>query len=675
MLASNYSLSDIELQITEYIYSQNTEDFSDVLEKDNRFEVYYHLSPIRSGLIGWYNFETGKSILELNAELGCFTGFLCDAGLDVTSFTSTQEKANAIAYRYSERTNLNIRTGFPDVNEFEGVFDYVLLDLTVGFCYTDDLQICSLFSEICKFMNSNGKIIVIADNRYSMNNLSGKTNVRHTPPFEDIDGNEKHSFDKAQLESILKKSGILYYKFYYPFADAFLPKIIFSDDCLPKSNLFERAKAYFPSLSTVLFDQNNMVLDAVKNNAFHFVANSFLIEISMNDKLSSESYITLTTFRGKEKAFATAIHSDGKVTKKWLYKEGKIHAIQLYEDNQYMLSRKIPVVPMYKGKSFLKMNFIEGETVQEHLRSLSEKRNKQEIICIFDKLWEYILQSSEESNINELNKEFSQKSTTSGWGKILKKAFIEMIPLNSFWNNGNILFFDQEFVKENYPAKYVIFRAIKNTWFFIPDIESICSKEEIYERYGLNNDILSVCETADQSFLIQINQIVKYRNLEQWNYSNPMVLRKNRLNLSLQNNGSKKYRIGYVPGVFDMFHEGHLNLLKRSKEMCDYLIAGVLTDDLVEFYKNKRPVINLESRKHILESIRYVDEVVVVDAHNTDKIEAWKLYHYDCHFSGDDHDGEWDEIKRQLNALGSDLYFFKYTEGVSSTQLRKQIQN
>ena len=82
----------------------------------------------------------------------------------------------------------------------------------------------------------------------------------------------------------------------------------------------------------------------------------------------------------------------------------------------------------------------------------------------------------------------------------------------------------------------------------------------------------------------------------------------------------KKYKIGYTTGVFDMFHIGHLNILKRAKEECEYLIVGVSTDELVESYKGKTPIISYEERKKIIESIKYVDKVVPQTS--MDKMEA-----------------------------------------------------
>jgi len=135
----------------------------------------------------------------------------------------------------------------------------------------------------------------------------------------------------------------------------------------------------------------------------------------------------------------------------------------------------------------------------------------------------------------------------------------------------------------------------------------------------------------------------------------------------------KKYKIGYVPGVFDLFHIGHLNLLRRSKEQCEYLIAGVLTDELVMYFKKRLPYISFEERYAIVEAIKYVDEVIEVNFDNTVKMDAWKQLHFDAHFSGNDHGPEWDNALKQLKEVGSTMVFFPYTESTSSTQLKGLI--
>ncbi|MEE0889827.1 MAG: adenylyltransferase/cytidyltransferase family protein [Bacteroidales bacterium] len=137
----------------------------------------------------------------------------------------------------------------------------------------------------------------------------------------------------------------------------------------------------------------------------------------------------------------------------------------------------------------------------------------------------------------------------------------------------------------------------------------------------------------------------------------------------------KKYKIGYTTGVFDMFHIGHLNILRRAKEQCDYLIVGVSTDENVQSYKNKLPIIPFEHRKAIVEAICYVDKVV--PQCNMDKFLAWEKYHFDAIFHGDDWKGSamYDEIESKLNSVGCKMVFLPHTDGISSSILRECIEH
>lgn len=137
----------------------------------------------------------------------------------------------------------------------------------------------------------------------------------------------------------------------------------------------------------------------------------------------------------------------------------------------------------------------------------------------------------------------------------------------------------------------------------------------------------------------------------------------------------QKYKIGYTTGVFDMFHIGHLNILRRAKMQCEHLIVGVSTDELVKSYKNKSPIVPYDERIEIVKAIRYVDEVV--PQISMDKMEAWKKYHFDVLFHGSDWKGTsmYEEIEKNLNSVGVEVVFFPHTEGTSSTMLSEKLNN
>lgn len=132
--------------------------------------------------------------------------------------------------------------------------------------------------------------------------------------------------------------------------------------------------------------------------------------------------------------------------------------------------------------------------------------------------------------------------------------------------------------------------------------------------------------------------------------------------------------IGYTTGVYDLFHVGHLNILRRAKEQCDYLIVGVTVDELVK-YKGKEAFIPYEERFAIVDAIKYVDQVVPQTS--MDKMAAWEKYHFNKIFVGDDWKGTptWNHWEEAFSKIGVDVVFFPYTKQTSSTQLREALNN
>lgn len=132
----------------------------------------------------------------------------------------------------------------------------------------------------------------------------------------------------------------------------------------------------------------------------------------------------------------------------------------------------------------------------------------------------------------------------------------------------------------------------------------------------------------------------------------------------------RKYKIGYTQGTFDMFHIGHLNLIRNAKLHCDKLIVGVNSDSLVQKYKNKVPVINEIERAEIIRELRSVDDVVICNT--LKKTEMFDDLHFDAIFIGDDWKGNarWKQTETDLAPLGAKVIYLKHTEGISSTILR-----
>jgi len=136
----------------------------------------------------------------------------------------------------------------------------------------------------------------------------------------------------------------------------------------------------------------------------------------------------------------------------------------------------------------------------------------------------------------------------------------------------------------------------------------------------------------------------------------------------------KKEIVGYTTGVFDLFHIGHLNLLKKAKSGCDRLIVGVSTDELVETYKNKTPIIPFAERIEIVSALKCVDDVVPQS--HRDKIAAYHEIKFDVMFVGSDWKGSvlFSAVEDELAEQGVKVIYFEYTNHVSSTALKSTLQ-
>ena len=137
----------------------------------------------------------------------------------------------------------------------------------------------------------------------------------------------------------------------------------------------------------------------------------------------------------------------------------------------------------------------------------------------------------------------------------------------------------------------------------------------------------------------------------------------------------KSYKIGYTTGVFDMFHVGHLRLLKQAANLVDKLIVGVTTDELCEKYKGKKPIIPLNERMEIIESIKGVHKAIPQNSY--DKLEAFEHLRFNAMFVGSDWKGtdKWNLLEEEFRKLNVDIVYFEYTKDTNSTILRKKLMS
>lgn len=564
--------------IYEYIVKNfGEEDYSEVTKSDECAFVSHHLSDFRGASIRWYPFKKDASVLEVEGEMGAITGALCDCARKVTVTESSVFRARAITERYKKRNNLKVIAGDITQIAFEEKYDYIILFGSLekaGKGSGREEDYVQYLKFIMEYLKPDGKILLTANNLYGVQYLCGKREPHTGIPFDGIagypEGTPGRGFHKKQLQRILELAGLENYKFFYPVSDCELPRIIYTDECPPGNNILERLVNCYPDNSTLLANDVQIYLDSARNGCFPFVANIFLVEAGREVECSDINSVTLSITRGRKKSFATMIWGNGKVWKRCLFPEGAAYAREICEDIKALQQRRIPVVDMSLKDDTIQMDYIDAPTLQQYINTLVEAgEDTGKLEAIFDRLWELILQSS------DLSSECAFEGGDIDWGPVLKKAHIEMIPLNCFWRNGEFLFYDQEFARENYPAKFVIFRAIRYIYMFIPGMEEYFPQEKLRERYGISEQIWNICTEKEIQFCTEVdNQPMK------WLEKDHRKMLDNRYMLSMT--GRTQQKLPKDRALMKRVHEIQMALLWEFRRVCEkyhlqyYIIYGTL---------------------------------------------------------------------------------------------------
>lgn len=482
-------IPQLDRDIRRYIEENQSEDYDSVIGNDSRWEVFLHLSQMRTSLVNWYEFNEGSTLLEIGGGFGALTGVFCDRCGSVTVLESSPYRAEAICKRYENRKNLSVYVETLESFQTSEKFDYIVLvggleNIARAGMLAKDYSV--YLKRLEAWLKPDGKLLLAVDNRYGLRYFCG-TPERHTgKPFRGLnqypDSPLGRAFARQELISILEAAGFSYHKFYYPLPDYVVPQLIYSEAYLPQKDVCERLVFYYEDTASLVVDERLLYEDIIENQVFEFFANSFFVECGW-DKGCSVIYGALTTDRGPKCALATTIHDNDTVKKKALYSAGIKSVRSVYENIQELEQRGIHVVPHRWEDRGVAMPFVKSATFSDYLRSIvKEKPNLFEELL--DRLYSQILMSSDRAP-DEENALLEGADKHIDFGPILKKAYIDMVPFNCFYINNEFAFFDQEFSRTNFPAKYVLFRALKYTYLSIPFAEEYVPLGKLIGKYHM----------------------------------------------------------------------------------------------------------------------------------------------------------------------------------------------
>ena len=731
------------------------------------------LTEMQKGVLKWYDFKEKANALCVEGN-DSLVQMLWDQGIQVVDITVRQ----------------SARKDF--IESHMDFFDYIIVIGALETCF----EPVKMLKRWRTMLKADGRFLLGVDNRLGLCYFCGDREPYTKQNFDGIENYKRYDrsnikamggrgYARYELEGMLEEAGFNTRKFYSVLPNLNMAQLIYAEDYLPNEEL---AMRYFPIYhypDTVFLYEEHLYTSLIKNDMFHQMANSYLIECSEQKEFSDINHVTLSIDRGPSQAFATIVRKGNQVEKRPLYPQGKIKLQQLLDNLEDLKRHGIPIVePQIRGES-LYMPYICAPVGNCYMQELL-LHDKEMFIQKMDHFYRMILQSSEHDGETEL-------------GILLKRGYIDLVPLNCFYLNEEFVFYDQEFYKENYPANAIMYRVVsiiydnditrnsilpinffweryhmekhlalwqemttqftdqlrnqkdllslnnahlRNETFIEYNRKKMNDYKEVYEKKFRDNCFDAVKDKeiyvfgagryADKFLAFYNGELnisgVLDNNSSKWGLefrgitvASPEILIqrdadsykvivcvknyesvvKQLMRMGVQNIGiydvnhiypgrqrelpeikldsdqsKKKYHIGYIAGVFDLYHIGHLNMFRRAKEQCDYLIAAVVSDDGVRNNKKREPFIPFEERIEMVRSCKYVDEAVEIPYLYGGTVDAYQKYHFDCQFSGSDYidDPWWLEQKKYLEEHGAELVFFPYTQQTSSTKIKALIE-
>ena len=732
---------------------------------------------VQKGLLQWYTFIPGSSALYVGSETDALADLLAECGLDIICANCDQ----------------TYQTDW--LKKYRCTFNYIIsiTDLEIQ---SDPRLVLSAWRLLLK---PDGVLLLGMNNRLGLRYFCGDRDPYTERNFDGIENYRKayvkkedtfqgRMYDQAGLKQMLHAAGFSAIQFYSVLPDLKSPALIYAEDYLPNEDLTIRLFPTYHYPNSVFLEEEHLYGGLIANGMFHQMANAYLVECAPYKKRSDVQHVTNSTERGREDAFMTVIRRSGVVEKRPVYPEGQARLNALLEHNRDLSAHGIHIVDAKLEDGVYTMPYVDEEVGQVYLKRLL-RSDPEKFLTELDHFRDLILRSSD----------IVKPDTGDGEGAILRRGYIDLIPLNSFRQNGTFVFYDQEFCLENYPANVILYRMAASCYTGDGKLAAPIPARSLFDRYNLTANLerwqkmeweflvnlrkekelgtyheqrrrnyelvhtnrqhinyseedfqrlfIDIFRNADTRKLILFGSglfakrfLALYRqdypvyaivdnNREKWGQElegipirSPELLRQlqsgeykvliciknymsvmkqldalgvteysiydtrkdyprkrkpiTQLKESAKDSPKKKYHVGYIAGVFDLFHVGHLNMFKRAKEQCDYLLVGVVTDEGVRTFKKTEPFVPFEERIEMVRSCRYVDEVVEIPLIYNTTQDAYRMHHFDCQFSGSDYvdDPGWQMDKIFLEKHGAEMVFFPYTESTSSTKLKSLIE-
>ena len=430
------------------------------------------VSEMQKSILKWYNFGEKHNALCVG-DNNNLVELLWEQGLQVVHTTISQSAKVDFIENYTD------------------FFDYIIVIGVLETCF----EPVKMLKRWRCMLKKDGHFLLGVDNRLGLHYFCGDRDPYTGQNFDGIEDYKRydHSNIKAiggrcyaryELEAMLEEAGFYARKFYSVLPNLYAAQLIYAEDYLPNEEL---AMRYFPMYhypDTAFLYEEHLYSGLIKNGMFHQMANSYLIECSDEEKFANINHVTMSMDRGEKQAFATIIKKDGWVEKRPLYPQGRAKLQQLLRNAEDLKAHGILVVEAQLQDDLYRVPYISAPIGNSYMQELL-LQDKEKFIKKMDSFYNMILQSSEHVEENEL-------------GILLKRGYIDLVPLNCFHLNDEFVFYDQEFYEENYPAKAIMYRVIVIIYDNDVTRNAIIPVSYFWKRYDMEEQLALWQEMATQ---------------------------------------------------------------------------------------------------------------------------------------------------------------------------------
>lgn len=532
-----YSDGNIEDKIVEIIAENEAEQYTEAISRDFGWPVYYHLTRTRRNLLSWYDFEAESDVLEIGCGFGAITGLLCDKCKNVTAVELSQRRAMGALLRCRKKENLEIIVGNLNDIAFDKKFDYITLIGVLEYQgrFTDSNNPYKDFlTKIKQLLKPNGKLLIAIENQYGLKYWCGAQEDHTGVPFDGMNqylytNQGIRTFSKAALKNLINESGFKNTYFYYPMPDYKLPTVVYSENYLPKEESMQNVEMYYSrNDNSLVADEKRIYKDIIENNTFEFFANSFLVECTDSDDVGNIYFASICDDRIAEYQLGTKIYADAEVRKYALNNKGAEHIRQTVQNEMNMQAYGLNVLGSRMQGKELSVPYTDSISFEQLFVEICRCGDEDEVVRMVEVLYDQILHSSEivssEENIMYTLMP-DTKDNGVDYGPIMRKGYIDMTFKNAFVEDGKLMWYDQEWMLENIPADYIIFRSLGTVYYSYRDLNDIIPMEWLIKKCGLNkawNDFVRL-ETFFSASIrdeLHINESATFKKVDETTYIN-----------------------------------------------------------------------------------------------------------------------------------------------------------